>query len=245
MIGVYSIRNIVDNKRYIGHSKDIDKRFKNHKRSLTKLIRHKDVNRHLFDAVKQYGFNNFVLEVLEIFDTVDKLTIVSREMYWISYYNTCDINYGYNLRRDYPSGMITHDETRDLLSKTSSGVNNPNYGNYWDDDQKKRMSEISKERHSSGKFYNDDWKKKISNASKELWKDDIKKANMIEKVSLKKSKYRFYQYDKNTNELIKVWESFKSIIEAHPDYHNKAIYGVCSGTKKSYRGYIWKKELKI
>ena len=34
------------------------------------------------------------------------------------------------------------------------------------------------------------------------------------------------------------------IVEHNPNYHTKAIYGCCSGTKKSYKGFIWKKELK-
>ena len=30
------------------------------------------------------------------------------------------------------------------------------------------------------------------------------------------------------------------IIDKYPDFHKIAIYSVCNGWKKSYRGFVWK-----
>jgi hypothetical protein len=67
---------------------------------------------------------------------------------------------------------------------------------------------------------------------------------MARKVAKATSTLRFYQYDKNTMELVKVWEYMDDILQENPNYHRIAIYSVCNGHKKSYRGYIWKSELK-
>ena len=66
---------------------------------------------------------------------------------------------------------------------------------------------------------------------------------MAEKVSEKKTIYCFLQYTKE-GVLVKEWSSMLQIKLEHPEYHDKAIYGCCSGTKKSYKGFIWKNKLK-
>ena len=68
--------------------------------------------------------------------------------------------------------------------------------------------------------------------------------NMAEKVKEKITKYKIYQYDKNTMELIKTWDYVADIIKENPNYKRHNIYAVCSGEKKSMYGYIWAKVLK-
>lgn len=67
---------------------------------------------------------------------------------------------------------------------------------------------------------------------------------MAKKVSKAKRLYDFEQYSKD-GVLLKVWESVEDIISENPDYKWQNIYSVCNGYKKSYRGFIWKKKLKI
>lgn len=66
---------------------------------------------------------------------------------------------------------------------------------------------------------------------------------MRKKVSEARSRYRFRQLDKHTGELVKCWGSMDEILTTNPDYFRIAIYNVCNGYKKSYRGYKWEKEL--
>ena len=247
-IGIYCIVNKLNNKRYVGKSVDIERRFIHHKYLLTQYNRDKKkTNRHLFNAVNKYGIENFSFDIIEVFDDVNEELLSERELFWIDFYDSCNRKYGYNLRRDSSTKMIVHDETRKLASENFSGEKNPNYGNYWTDEQKTKMSNIAKYRHSELNVYGDEWKSKISEASKKMWKDEDKKKAMADKVSKTRSEkgFRFYQYDKKTLELVKVWESMVDILSENPDYHNIAIYSVCNGYKKSYRGFIWRKESKI
>lgn len=244
LTGVYSITNKIDGKRYIGKSINIHSRFWYHRNSLLKDVRGKDTNRYLFNAVKKHGIDSFSFDVLESFDTISDAELADREIYWMDFYNSCSREYGYNLRRDSSTKTEVHPETLVLLSIANTGDGNPNWGNFWTDEQKESMRQIAVDRHSSGLYYGDEWRAKISEASKKIWIDEEKKAKMAKAVALSSSEYRFYQYDKVSKELVRVWENMWDIIEAHPDYHKIAIYSVCNGHKKSYRGFVWKKELK-
>lgn len=243
IVGIYCILNKINGKVYIGKSKDVHARLWSHKNLLKKDTCDKNCNRFLYNSVKKYGLDNFEFKILERHSEYCPLYLCERELYFMVVFNSLNQKFGYNLRSDYDLKHVVHNETKKLLSVVNSGENNPNYGNYWSNEQKQKMSKIAKNRHSSG-VYGDDWKQKLSLSSKEIWSDLEKRAKMAKKVSESASRYRFYQYDKVTNELVRVWESISEIQEAHPEYHIIAIYGVCSGTKKSYRGFIWKKEIK-
>ena len=67
---------------------------------------------------------------------------------------------------------------------------------------------------------------------------------MSEKVAKLNVKYFIEQYDKNTNILIKRWDSIIEIINSNPEYKKHNIYAVCSGEKPSMYGFTWKKVLK-
>jgi group I intron endonuclease len=62
MIGIYRIKNKVNNKCYYGSSKNIDKRWKRHKNELNKK---KHINIILQRAWNKYGEKNFVFEIIE------------------------------------------------------------------------------------------------------------------------------------------------------------------------------------
>lgn len=240
-IGIYSINNLVNGKRYVGKSKNIEDRIRAHFRLLKKDCVTRSVNRHLFAAVKKYGIENFSWEVLESFSELDHNLLADKEVWWMEFYKSTQRDFGYNLIKDSSSKVVIHPETIEIFRQNSMGSKNPNFGNYWSDDQKSRMSKVAIARHKSG-YYGDQWRQKISQASKEIWKDDEKKSIMARNVAIGKSKYRIFQYDKNSLELIRVWENMLEIMDENPDYHKIAIYSVANGHKKSYRGYIWKTE---
>lgn len=241
-IGIYCIQNIVDGKRYIGKSKHVEKRLSDHRRSLLKP-RHKDINRHLYAAVSIYSIDNFTFSILEEHDILNEKYLADRELYFMDEFNTCNREYGYNLRRDSSTHTIVHDETRKIISENNIGILNPNYGNRWTPAMKEAMSLITQERHKSGK-YGAEWRNKVGKASSNTWLNVEKKQRMAEKVSEAKSSLRFYEYDKKTNKLLCVWESMSAILKANPDYFRIAIYNVCNGHKKSYRGSVWVSETK-
>ena len=93
MIGIYKITNAVNNKCYIGQSKDLMTRIRKH---IKTLINGTNRNEHLQNAYNTYGTGNFTIEIIEEC-TAEELD--DREIYWIDFYHSYDREYGYNKTR--------------------------------------------------------------------------------------------------------------------------------------------------
>lgn len=238
-IGIYAIINGVNKKRYIGKSKNIEKRIGQHFLLMNKDTISRSVNRHLFWSAKKHGIENFYWEVLEGFESVDESLLADREIFWMEKFNTTDRDFGYNLVKDSSSKVIVHEETREIFKKIFIGENNPNFGNFWTDEQKSSMSQIAKHRHSSGLYYGDSWREKISERSKELWKDEDKKREMAESVSASRTSYFIQKMKDGT--VIAVWQNINQILHCNPGYKWQNIYAACNGSKKRYRGFLWER----
>jgi len=91
--GIYQIKNIVNGKVYIGSSKRIGSRWKDHIRMLNNNKHH---SLHLQSAWNMYGPDNFEFSVLEKC-SVDE--IFKREQYYIDKTKCYDMEYGYNIMR--------------------------------------------------------------------------------------------------------------------------------------------------
>lgn len=88
MIGIYAIHNIKNGKYYIGQSKDIEYRWKQHK---SRLKNNKHENKHLQNSYNKYGFENFEYVLLEECD-IEELD--RKEILYITKYDS--YNNGYN-----------------------------------------------------------------------------------------------------------------------------------------------------
>lgn len=250
--GIYKIENTINGKVYIGKSIDIPSRFRSHKWALRQENNDEGrASRLLYNSVQKYGIEVFTFEILEQLEITespeDRQYLSDREIFYIDKYDSCNRDKGYNLIRESPTLYATKEETRRLLSSSNTGENNPNFGNRWSEDQKQSMSEIKKKQIADGMYdwmKTDEWRTKLSENTKRLWQDEDKKKAMAIKVAEVTSKLRFYEYDKVTKELKRVWDSMSDILKEHPDYFKIAIYSVCNGYKKSYRGSIWKSERK-
>ena len=123
-IGIYVIRNKVNDKVYIGQSKDIDGRWRQHLSHLRRGI-HK--NEHLQNAWNKYGEINFEFSILELCDVCDMDNL---ERYYIKKYDSINANFGYNRESGGNIKKKASIETREKISKNHANVskeNNPFY----------------------------------------------------------------------------------------------------------------------
>lgn len=113
--GIYCIRNIINNKVYIGKAKCIYRRMKHHVTSLN--TKNKDENRHLINAWHKYGKESFEYFIVEYLPLDEKL-ISQRELFWQRHYKALNPETGYNMREDSETGLIISKETRKKLSES-------------------------------------------------------------------------------------------------------------------------------
>lgn len=213
--GIYVIINKINNKKYVGKAKNIYKRIKQHILLLNK--KSKDENRFLINSWHKYGFYNFEFKILEKLPLIESL-LSERELYWINYYTTTNSDFGYNLRLDSSTFMITHEKTKKLMSQS----------------QKERYSKFTEEQ-----------LKDLGNKSKKFWEENPdKKLEMIEKIRVIKQKYSIIQYTKDML-FVKEYEGRNDIVNNYKDFYIQAILAVCNGSKATYKGFIWRyKDLK-
>ena len=132
--GIYCIENIDTHKKYIGQSKNIYKRWIDHKWALNSNVHDND---YLQKAWNKYGEDNFIFTIVEKCH-IDELD--DREIYYINIFKTHERQYGYNLRG---GGGRLADMTKEIIEKLS-GKNNPMYGKRHSDMSRKKMSDARK-----------------------------------------------------------------------------------------------------
>lgn len=85
---VYKITNKVNNKIYIGQTiNSLEQRFSRHKQDALSGR----LDTHLARAIRKYGEDNFIIEIIDTAQTQDELT--KKEYYWIGYYDSCNLGY--------------------------------------------------------------------------------------------------------------------------------------------------------
>jgi len=148
IIGIYSITNTINNKKYIGHTTDIKRRWQYHQGYLK---RQKHDNAHLQEDYNKYGADSFKYEVIE---ECEEDQLEEKEIYWIAFYDAK--NNGYNMT-DGGGGLVNPtDDVKAKISKNLSGErngmygvrmlgkDNPNYGRKHTPEEKAKMSEKAK-----------------------------------------------------------------------------------------------------
>lgn len=109
MIGIYCIENVINGKKYIGCSTNIEYRWKNHKRELKKRMH---ANDHLQKAYDKYSEENFKYYVIE---ECPEEELFEKEVQYIELYQTKDGNFGYNLSAGGQGTLHPREETREKL----------------------------------------------------------------------------------------------------------------------------------
>lgn len=142
---IYKITNNINNKVYIGQTKQkLSTRIYGHM-SFVKA----DNKRHLYQAIRKYGKDQFSVSIVE---ECDNQLLSDREKYYISLYNATDPEHGYNMtaggesldftkfKTDYPD---KYKERNEKISKALQGRKQSK-----ESVEKRRLSMIGK-RHST------------------------------------------------------------------------------------------------
>ena len=228
MFRIYKISNKINGKVYIGQTiYDVNKRFREH---INKSKYETDIVRPLYLAMRKYGYDNFFVEELEIVETKDDAN--EREKYWIKYYNSFGEN-GYNATEGGDDGsynaksvlQISKKDYRVIQKFSSTHDAGRTFG--------KKNSIIQRvcsgERNSAYGYH---W----------IYEDEYNfGVNLKERFSKKKSPRKGLQIEIKSGNILK---KYKSTYDAGKilgiDY--KKIYRVCTGERKSYKGYYWRFE---
>lgn len=127
---IYKITNNINNKLYVGQTtKNLEERLREHFQNADNLK-----NFTLSNAIRKYGKDNFSIDQIDTADTKDDLN--KKEIYWINYYKSFDINYGYNMTLGGDGGNTYMNRSEDQMSITRKKISqkakmhNSNHGQY-------------------------------------------------------------------------------------------------------------------
>lgn len=169
---------------------------------------------YFFNAIQKYGWDNFKHEVLLDGLSVKEATLA--EQIFIHYWKLSEHDNGYNIESGGLNNYVVSDETRlkrsmSMLGK-HAGDKNPMYGKHLTEEQKHKISVAN-----TGRVRSDEVRRKMS-------------ANRPKKTVL--------QLDKDTHEIINMFES------THDAYRKtgigqNCICRCCNNKAKTAGGYCW------
>jgi group I intron endonuclease len=160
---IYKITNNINKKIYIGKSTDSRPHKKISYYGSGKLIQL---------AIGKYGVENFTKEIIDTCCTNEELC--QKEIYWISYYNSSDLNIGYNISNGGDGGntISNHPNKIDIVNKISNSLK----GRVFSDEHKENLI---KNHHS--KLYDDSYLK-VSKALKDKPKTNTHRKNLSNSI---------------------------------------------------------------
>ena len=135
MYEIYGIINLVNNKIYIGQTKQ------GYRQRFIQHLCPKDGSPLFRNAVKKYGKQNFECELIDIAESQDEAN--EKEKMWIKALETYKPENGYNLSMGGSFGDFNED-TLKRMSEAHKGAKNHFYGKHHTDETRKIMSEKKK-----------------------------------------------------------------------------------------------------
>lgn len=145
--GIYKITNAVTNKFYIGSTKNIDKRWYDHKRELSLNIH---INPKLQHSWNYHGQDKFLFEMIE---EVEEDKLIEREQHYLDTLKPYERDIGYNISSSASGGdNITYNPNRDAFIEkmkiVTGGENNGMFGKEHSDDSIEKQKDKAKGRYT-------------------------------------------------------------------------------------------------
>ena len=209
--GIYLIKNIINNKVYIGSAVNIDKRWKEHK---TLLKEGKHHSCHLQSAWDLYGEQSFAFELIE--EVSNPQDLLEHEQVYLDHYKSYEGDRGYNICKvaGSPLGVKRSEETRKKLSEanknrseeTRKKINEANKRRIISEETRKKISEANK-----GKIVSEETRKKLreANAGKKHSEQTKQKLREARQNLSEETRKKLSEAAKNRNE-----ETRKNMSEA-------------------------------
>ena len=212
--GIYCIENIINGKKYIGQTINLERREKEHF-SLLKGNCHDNI--HLQNAYNKYGKKNFKFRIL-LYCKPFELT--KYEQIFVDFYTPETL---YNVRLECVNsnqGMIfsketkkkmseakrgkhRSKETKEKLSKANSGKHHPMYGKHHSKETIRKMSKAKRGKNSPmyGKHHSKEARRKISEANSEenCYSSKLTKNQVFEVLDL------YYNENKKQTDIAKIF----------------------------------------
>lgn len=229
--GIYLLINQINKKVYVGKANNFKKRFQQHKRSTNLKCNYAIVN-----AIKKYGWENFEIQILEVYPYQDIQELLDKETYWIKYFDSTNPSKGYNFLEKHMdwTGKKHSEETKEKMSQNHadySGQLHPRYGTHHSELSKRKMSEAKKQAFL-GKN-NPFWGKTHSEETKEKMKQHAKTRDFSYRERGVK------QLDPISLEVVQFWSSAKKAALSLSGNANSGIGRVCRGELKTALGFKW------
>ena len=205
---------------------------------------------HFYSAIEKYGWDNFEHEIL--ISGLTKEEAEKEEKRLISFYNSADKDFGYNMTFGGETGVKITDEVKKKISDrlTEYYKNHPearermsksNIGKHHSEETKKKMSETHK------KQMTDDFRKKMGDSRRGIKypnrKGHPQSEETREKIREKKRGKHFGGKGRKPTPVLCVDTGvvYKSAVEAHKQtgvgFGN--IYRVCNDKRGTAGGYKW------
>lgn len=165
--GIYKITNKINNKYYVGSSKNICGKRGRWFWHLHKLNKNKHINKKLQNSWNKYGKSNWLFSIME---TVEESKLSEVEQIYLDICKTHPEE-NYNIAYDVSRPMIGYTHSEDVKIKMRErvlGSKNPGYGKKLSEEHKEKLKEAIKEKSSGinhymfGKSLSSEIKNKIS-----------------------------------------------------------------------------------
>ena len=222
--GIYKFENKINGMIYIGQAIDLVERYNKH----CKNINDKNHNEAFYQALREYGMENFSYSILEEFNIFDQELLNQLEIYYIEYYNSLTPN-GYNmvpggtngaglakgkkvLQYDLQGNFIAEYDSAHQASRATN-INNSSISACC-------RGDITHTKEFQWKYKNDDKEIKALNNNAIIIRDR-----------------KICQYDLQHN-LLNIYNSLREAAET-TNTNKVGICRVCSGQSYSAGGYLW------